>query len=180
MQRASPARLLFVVVLTTLTTLLSACGFQLRGSSMPLKMSTIALSLSPQSELYGLLRQKIDASGTTRVVAEAKNAEAVFTVLGDSNGKSIQSLSAAGRAREYQLTRTFSFKVESPTGGVYIAPSIITVQRSMNFSDEQVLAKEAEETLLARDMQDDLVRQIMRRLGAAKLKPGSDTETAEK
>src|SRR6267143_911365 len=38
----------------------------------------------------------------------------------------------------------------------------------LSFSDAQVLAKEAEEALLYRDMQRDMVQQIMRRLVAAK------------
>jgi LPS-assembly lipoprotein len=38
----------------------------------------------------------------------------------------------------------------------------------MSFDETQVLAKEAEEALLYRDMQGDLVQQIMRRLAAIK------------
>lgn len=163
-------KLLLVILLCGL---MAACGFQLRGAASPLRMSTIALSLSPSSELYGLLKQKIESSGSTQVVTDAKKAEAVLTVLGDVNDKSILSLTAAGRASEYQITRSFSFKVEAPNGDVYIAPSQIKIQRSFTFNDNLVLAKESEEALLGRDMQDDLVRQLMRRLAAAKLKPAT-------
>jgi LPS-assembly lipoprotein len=38
----------------------------------------------------------------------------------------------------------------------------------MAFDETQVLAKESEEALLYRDMQADLVQQIMRRLAAVK------------
>jgi LPS-assembly lipoprotein len=41
----------------------------------------------------------------------------------------------------------------------------------VSFNDAQVLAKEAEEQLLFRDMQNDMVQQILRRLAAAQ-KPG--------
>ena len=37
----------------------------------------------------------------------------------------------------------------------------------MTYDDAQVLAKEAEEQLLFRDMQSDMVQQIMRRIAAA-------------
>jgi LPS-assembly lipoprotein len=37
----------------------------------------------------------------------------------------------------------------------------------VTFNDAEVLAKEAEEQLLFRDMQNDMVQQIMRRLSAA-------------
>jgi outer membrane lipopolysaccharide assembly protein LptE/RlpB len=53
----------------------------------------------------------------------------------------------------------------------YIPPSTITLRRDITFSDYLVLSKESEEALLQRDMQSDLMQQLMRRLAAAKLKP---------
>ncbi|OHC65841.1 MAG: hypothetical protein A3H93_17325 [Rhodocyclales bacterium RIFCSPLOWO2_02_FULL_63_24] len=175
--------------------LLAACGFKLRGSAeLPgykLPFATIALALEPTSEFYALLKRNIEASSPgTRVVADASEAEAVLTVVGDTSQKTILSLNAAGRAREYQLVRTFTFKVHANVGATtsappvkytdapavagpveYIAPSSITLRRDITFSDDLVLSKESEEALLWRDMQGDLVQQLMRRLAAAKLKP---------
>ena len=42
-------------------------------------------------------------------------------------------------------------------------------QRDISFSETAVLAKEAEEALLYKDMQADIVQQLLRRLGAAKI-----------
>jgi LPS-assembly lipoprotein len=175
--------------------LLGACGFKLRGSAeLPgykLPFATIALSLAPTSEFYGLLKRNIEASSPgTRVVGDVKEAEAILTVLADSSQKNILSLNAAGRAREYQLVRSFTFKVHAnvaamePAAAVkytdvrpavvateYIAPSTITLRREITFSDDLVLSKESEEVLLWRDIQGDLVLQLMRRLAAAKLQP---------
>ena len=44
----------------------------------------------------------------------------------------------------------------------------ITLTRDITFADTDVLAKESEEQLLFRDMQSDMVQQIMRRLAAAR------------
>lgn len=175
--------------------LLTACGFKLRGSAaLPgykLPFATIALSLPPTSGFYALLKRNIEASSPgTRVVSELGEADAVLTVLGDTSQKNILSLNAAGRAREYQLVRTFSFKVNAnvvpgaPEPQVkytdvrpavaateYIPPSTITLRRDITFSDDLVLSKESEEALLQRDMENDLVQQLMRRLAAAKLQP---------
>ncbi|MEZ0307598.1 MAG: LPS assembly lipoprotein LptE, partial [Ramlibacter sp.] len=41
-------------------------------------------------------------------------------------------------------------------------------QRDISFNESAVLAKEAEENLLYRDMQTDIVQQLMRRLAAVK------------
>ena len=182
-------------VILLLIGLLTACGFKLRGSAeLPgykLPFATIALSLPETSEFYAMLKRNIEASSPgTRVVADVKDAEAVLTVLGDISAKNILSLSAAGRAREYQLVRTFTFKVTARTASAkpapqvkytdappaaapteYIAPATITLRRDITFSDDLVLSKESEETLLWRDMQGDLVQQLMRRLAAAKLQP---------
>lgn len=54
-------------------------------------------------------------------------------------------------------------------GREFIAPTEIVLVRDISFSDERVLAKEQEEALLYRDMQNDMVQQMMRRLAAAKI-----------
>ena len=174
--------------------LLAGCGFKLRGSAeLPgykLPFATIALSLAPTSEFYAQLKRTIEASSPGTRVVDAKQAEAILTVLADTSQKVILSLNAAGRAREYQLLRTFTFKVSanvaaatpaervkytdaavSPAAIEYIAPSTIALRRDITFSDDLVLSKESEEALLLRDMQSDLVQQLMRRLAAAKLQP---------
>jgi LPS-assembly lipoprotein len=179
-------------VILLLASLIAACGFKLRGSAeLPgykLPFATIAITLPPTSEFYAQLKRNIEASSPgTRVVADTKDAEAVLTVLGDSVEKIILSLNAAGRAREYQLVRKFSFKVhpnvpsaapgppvkytDAPAAAPveYIPPSLIILKREITFSDDLVLSKESEEALLWRDMQGDLVQQLMRRLAAAKL-----------
>jgi LPS-assembly lipoprotein len=187
---------LFLVLL--LAGLLSACGFKLRGSAdLPahkLPFATIALSLAPTSEFHAQLKRAIEASSAGTRVAEANEAEAILVVLGDTSQKNILSLNASGRAREYQLVRTFSFKVQAnnpsatPAPQVkytdartaapteYIAPSTIVLRREVTYSDDLVLSKEAEETLLWRDIQRDLVQQVMRRLAAAKLQPAKIAE----
>lgn len=182
-------------VILLLSGLLVACGFKLRGSeALPghkLPFATIAITLDPTTEFHAQLKRNIEASSAgTRVVNDPREAEAVLTVLGDNIQKNILSLSASGRAREFQLVRTFSFNVQGnaapgatappvkytdappaarPTE--YIPTSTITLRREISFSDDLVLSKESEEALLWRDIQNDLVQQLMRRLAAARLQP---------
>ena len=111
-------------------------------------------------------------------MVDIKDAEAILTVLNDSSQKIILSLNAAGRTVEFRLLRTFSFRVNA-TGAAapavppieYIPPTTISVRRDITFSDDLVLSKESEEALLQRDMQSDLVQQLMRRLATAKAQP---------
>jgi len=160
-------RALTLSVVLLLASLLAACGFQLRGN-FALPFATLHITLAPTSDLYSSLRRSIEASSATRVVTEPKDAEATLTVISDSSQKTILSLNSSGRAREFQLTRSFSFKLASAKQLEYLAPSVIVIRREITYSDDLVLSKESEEALLWRDMQNDLVQQLMRRLAAAK------------
>ncbi len=154
--------------------LLAACGFQLRGD-YALPFQTMSIALAPSSELYAQLKRSIEASSSTRIVDNPKEAEANLVVLGDRNEKVILSLNSAGRAREYDLVRTFSFKVSSANSTDYIPPSQIVLRRDMTFNDDLVLSKESEEALLWRDIQKDLIQQLLRRLATAKPKAASES-----
>jgi LPS-assembly lipoprotein len=149
---------------------LSACGFQLRGSngSYNLPFHSLYLTFADNSALGTELRRNLRATDQVTLADQPEQAEAQFVVLGESRNKSILSLNSLGRVREYLLSYTLSFTVRDARGNVLLAPTEITLHRNMSFDETQVLAKESEEALLYRDMQSDLVQQIMRRLAAIK------------
>lgn len=153
-----------------LALLLAGCGFQLRGS-FSLPFDTLHIAQPESSELRAAIKRNIEASTQTRVVATAAEAQATLIVLADQSQKKIMSLNSAGRVREYQLERTFVFTVANARGQEFVPQSTIRITREMTFDDAAVLSKQAEETLLWRDIQNDMVQQLMRRLAAAKLKP---------
>lgn len=156
-----------------LTLLLSGCGFQLRGSySLP--WETLAISGLPEnSELYFQIRRGIESGSLTKVVSDTKRAQATLVVLQNHQHKSILSLSAKGLVREFQLSRSFMYRVQDAQGRELQPASQIVLQREMTFDDERVFAKEAEEAIIWREMQTDLVSQLMRRLAAgSRPRPG--------
>jgi LPS-assembly lipoprotein len=69
--------------------------------------------------------------------------------------------------REYTLRYTVSFRVHDGKGGEFLPVNTVQLTRDITFNDSDVLAKETEEQLLYRDMQFDMVQQVMRRLAAA-------------
>jgi LPS-assembly lipoprotein len=148
---------------------LAACGFQLRGSngSYTMPFHSIFLSFPDTSPLGTELKRNLRAGDVTIADTPAQ-AEAQFVVIGENRGKSILSLNSLGRVREYLLTYTLTFAVRDPKGVELLPATEITLRRNMAFDETQVLAKESEEALLYRDMQADLVQQIMRRLAAVK------------
>ncbi|MGK5057754.1 LPS assembly lipoprotein LptE [Janthinobacterium sp. LB2P49] len=156
-----------------LTVLLSACGFHLRGSngSFMLPFATMYIGLPDTSPLAIGLKRYIRAIGSTEVVDTKDGADAVLEVLNDperNRTKTILSLNKNGRVQEYQLGYSINFRVVDKAGNQLLAPTTISLVRPITFDESQVLAKETEEAALYRDMRNDLVQQIMRRLAAIK------------
>jgi LPS-assembly lipoprotein len=147
--------------------LASACGFRLRGAQQ-LPFETIYLGFGPNSPLGSELARNIRAGTSTRVVDSAKEAQAVLEVLAESQEREVLSVNAQGRAREFTLRQRLTFRLHDGKGSEYLGPTQIVVQRDVAFDDTQALAFEAESALLYRDMQSDLVQQILRRLAAVK------------
>ena len=167
---ASRSFLTRVVALLALACMLSACGFQLRGADGQYRMPfrSIYLAFNDTSALGTELRRNLRAGDTVLVVTDPAKAEALFDVMSETRGKSILSLNSQGRVREYLLTYTLVFRVRDAKGAQLLGPTEINLKRPITFNETQVLAKESEEVLLYRDMQTDLVQQIMRRLAAVK------------
>ncbi len=153
----------------TALAVLSACGFHLRGSNgeADLPFKTILLGFPDTSPLGAELKRNIRANGTA-IVTDPKLADAIFEVVAETREKVILSLSSTGRVREYTLYYKLKFRVKDNQDKELLAPVEIVLKRDISFNDAQVLAKEAEEGLLYRDMQSDMVQQILRRMAALK------------
>ena len=158
--------MLFRTALVVLLVTLAGCGFRLRGTAdvpfqtlyVPNSDSGIALDL----------KRNVQAGTQARVVDDAKQAEAVLVFSEELREKNILSLSSQGRVREFQLRYRVGFRVHDGKGGEFVPQTSIALTRDITFNDSDVLAKEAEEQLLFRDMQSDMVQQIMRRLASSR------------
>ncbi|HLQ01835.1 MAG TPA: LPS assembly lipoprotein LptE [Burkholderiales bacterium] len=162
----SSDRLMYVAAAAAL---LAGCGFQLRGQA---QLPFETLYIPGGSPLVVELKRNVAAASKTRLVDSVGDAQAVLGFTQELRDKVILSFNTQGRVSEYQLRYRVGFRVTDPKGGqVYLPTSEVLLTRDMAYSDAQVLAKEAEEALLYRDMQSDMVQQILRRLVAAKPVP---------
>jgi len=146
----------------------SGCGFALRKAP-EFAFSTLYSGLPESSPLGVELRRTLQATGKLRVISDARQlseAQVVLDVLTDQREKVVLSLNTAGQVREFQLRLRFRFRLRTLGGKELIPETELLLQREINFTETQVLAKEAEEGLLYRDMQNDIVQQLMRRLAA--------------
>ena len=146
--------------------LLAACGFQLRGTAS-LPFDTIHVP-NATAGIALEIKRSIQAGTNARVVEDAKSAQAQLQFSEESRRKEILSLTAAGRVNEFRLFYRVRFRVSDGKGGDFVPPVTIQLFRDMTYDDSQVLAKEAEEQLLFRDMQSDMAQQVLRRIAAAR------------
>ena len=153
-----------------LAAIVAGCGFQLRGANSNLPYKTLYIALPETADVRIWLQRYIRATGQTTLVDSPKDADAVFQQLQDGRIKTILSVNAQGRVTEYRLQLDYRFRVVDATGRELVAPNDINLSRDITFSDSNILAKDLEEGLLWRDMNNDLVSQIVRRLSLIKPK----------
>jgi LPS-assembly lipoprotein len=161
--------LIFLLALT-----LAACGFQLRGKAV-LPFEAIYIE-GGNPALVADLKRAVGSGSRTRVVATPPEAQAILKITGEEREKRILSLSGAGRVREYLLVYRIAFRVNDRQNRQMLPEQRIELHRDMTYDDTLVLSKESEEAMLYLDMQQDIVSQILRRLGAAKLPPPVEPE----
>ena len=152
---------------------LAACGFHLRGQAT-LPFDTLYIPGS--SPLVIELKRNVAAGTHSKIVASEKDAKAILGLTNELREKVILSFSTSGLVREYQLRYRVGFRLFDAKGRNYLPPNEIQLTRDDSFNEGQVLAKEAEDALLYRDMQTDMVQQIIRRVVAAKVPTGEAVE----
>jgi LPS-assembly lipoprotein len=157
----------FIVMLTA-ALLLSACGFQLRGTAQ-LPFKTLYLQAASTSPFALQLKRAIEAGTSTRVTDSPAEADVVLQILAELKEKQILSLTGGGRVSEFLLRYRVSFRLTDRLNREHIPASEIVLRRDYTFNDQQVLSKEHEEAILYRDMRVDAVQQLLRRLQATRL-----------
>ncbi|HMW18783.1 MAG TPA: LPS assembly lipoprotein LptE [Accumulibacter sp.] len=155
--------------------LLTGCGFQLRGV-YTLPYDSLYLDLPDHSVIGVGLKRAIRTSSTTRLVPTANEAQAIFRPAGERRDREILSVSGTGRISEMRLYYRYHYRVTDTQGRDLIPPGRIEMIRDMTYDDSNILAKQHNEDLLWLDMEKDLVDQLVRRLAAVKPKPPSADE----
>ena len=147
---------------------LAGCGFRLRGTQT-LPVSSIYLALPVNSPIGAEMARLLRSSTNTKVVTDRQQAQAIFELLGETREREVLAINSQGRATEYQIRLRIRFRVLDHSAGELIEPTDLMTRRDITFNESDLLAKESEEGLLYRDMQSDLVRQMVSRLAGMKV-----------
>ena len=151
--------------------LLAGCGFRLRGVP-EFGFASLYIAAPPGSGLARELQRTLQGSSSKLVVlqdpAAMTTAEAIMDLLQEHRERVVVGYNASGQVRELQLRLRIRFKLRTPDGRELIPETELLQQRDISYNETIALAKEAEEALLYRNMQTDLVQQLLRRLAAAR------------
>jgi LPS-assembly lipoprotein len=145
----------------------AGCGFHLRGEAH-YPFDTLFLNSPAAQPLTIELRRSLEGIGTAQLVPAPDKAQVILDIASVENNKQILSLSGGGKVAEFLLTKRVLFRVHDAAGNDWLPTSEVLVRRSYTYSDTEALAKEAQEQRLWREMQDDAIQQIVRRLQSAK------------
>jgi LPS-assembly lipoprotein len=154
-----------------LATGLGGCGFALRGAPK-FGFESLRLAGSETTPVSLELARALAGAGvlvfksSTPPSPEGDTGQVVLTVLTDQRERAVVGQTAAGQVRELQLRTRFRFRLANAAGKLLLDNTELLLERDISFTETAVLAKEAEEALLFRDMQSDIVQQVMRRLVA--------------
>jgi LPS-assembly lipoprotein len=164
LSRHAPRRRLLLVAPALV---LAACGFELKRVAA-LQFDSIALTgFAQRSPLEKELRATLERS---IVVKESPaQAQVVFQALSEERRRRAVAFTASGQVRDIQLRTILRYRAQTPSERELIPDSKIELIREMTFIESAALGKEQEEQDLFREMQSDIVLQLMLRLSTIRL-----------
>ena len=158
---------------------LTGCGFALRQAPK-FAFDSLQVTGFENTAVSRALQQAMVSSGI-RVVTSTATAQAsadpaqaalppqvVMHVGMDRHERVVSGQTDAGQVRELTLRGRFRFRLSTPAGKYLIEETELLIERDITFSETAALAKAAEEHLMFRDMDGDIVQQVLRRLAAVK------------
>lgn len=164
----SRRRLLGAAAVMAPPLLLSACGFQLRQAPVFAFRRVALTGFVPRSPLADELKAQLLRSGLV-VDDNPAQAEVVLQALTDLRDRRVVATTTAAQVREVQLRLRLRWRTHTPGGRELSAPAELALVRDLSYSESLALAKQHEEDELYRDMQADIVGQVLRRLAAVRL-----------
>ena len=148
------------LLLVMLTTLLAACGFQLRGTGVD-DFALRELDLRARNaygETVKDVRQALTGSGG-RVHAGAPY---TLVLTRESEQQRTASYTSSARSAEYQLTSTLDYEIRS--GNLSLLSDRVEVQKVYVYDANNLIASDQEGQQLRRELRREQVQQLLMRL----------------
>jgi LPS-assembly lipoprotein len=154
----------------------AACGFKLRQAT-PLPFTKLYTNFAEVSLVGADFKRLLRSQDAIEFVSSPDKAQLRLMILQDLREREIVGYSATGRPREYQLRQKLRYQLLDAKADPLGTEVEIVIRRDVSTNDALLNAKQQEEELLYREMQGDLVQQLIRRLAAVKLTQSQDANS---
>lgn len=161
-----PMRIIVLLLCIVLSSMLTACGFELRGAAaLPAELGKLYVQSSAQ------LRNDIEVflqGSSTQLVNNRPQANLTLTLSNPRYQRRVLSVDPnTGHEREFELSYSVDVVATDTSGRAILAPQTLSQQRDYVFNAAALIGSNQEEEVLRVEMRRDLVRQLLFRLRAA-------------
>ena len=156
---------LFTLIL--LTSLISGCGFHLRGSGPgSVNISSVYVDASTARHLAEEVKSQLSGLGVA-IASSSDAAEYVLKLNNEKQDRKVLSVSSqTGKVEEYELIYSATMSVIDATGKSLSKNQRVAARRDLSFDEAAVLGKFDEERTLQEDLRKQVAASVLRRLNA--------------
>ncbi len=167
---------LHIITLLILTLAITACGWRLRGTlTLPEGLESIQIVDNANSSfLSKQLTQLLVANGVALVDA---NPDMFIVLIEEREDKRIIAVGSNTLASEYELSSEARYFINDAEGKMLAPESTVSVVRSYEFNENDVVSKAEEERIIQQEMRRELAQQIIRRLRFVSTTPEDEKTT---
>jgi LPS-assembly lipoprotein len=159
-------RSLLIIALSA--SILTACGFQLRGSfELPVGLQKIYVSGSQSSDLLQDVKDILDFSA--EVVENRADADAVLTINNEQTDNRTLSVDSRGKVRESEIQYAVIFSLVKRDGEVLLDKDSLLLVRDYINDENDIIGRTNESAVIIRELKRDAAQQIIRRVQALKV-----------
>lgn len=144
-----------------LAVILSACGFQLRGTGTN-ELTIKELDVKARNA-YGETVTQLSRMLTASGVKVYNGAQYKLVLVSEQEEQRSIGFSSSGRASEYQLTTTLKYEIRGERDRFLLGDSVV-VEKSYAHDGNNLTGSDREASQVRQEMRNDLVQRTMSRL----------------
>lgn len=146
---------------------LTGCGFRLRSSREQIRFARAQVidATNGGFALAEQLRRELATRYAVDIVARRTEADVVIHLDEIRSNRIVVGFSGAGRPREVELRMALLVRIEDAQGRLLQPAGQLELRRTVAVNDAEVLSTDDAERFQLAAMTQDLLQQIMRRLG---------------
>ena len=150
-----------------LAVITAGCGFTLRGEGLlPDAMQRVYIEAEDlNSVLVQKLEQALRQAGA-EIVQEKARATSWLSIVSESSGERVLSVSAQGQPQEFELFHTVVFGLTNDVRAL-LDTTTLTLTRDYFFDEQDILGKSEDAEFLSDALAEDVARTVVRRAALA-------------